>query len=471
VIELRPYQEAAVGGLRASIRRGLKAPLLVSPTASGKTIIFSFLVLRLVLSGKRVVILDHRDELTEQISRSLTSVGVTHGVIAAGMQYDPRPKAHVASVFTLARRLEHVQVPDYVIIDEAHHCIAGSTWEKVISHWRALNPALIIIGVTATPERLGGEGLGKVFDDLVMGPTTAALIADGWLSPYRLFAPPTAQQADLSGVHSRAGDFIAAETAAIMDKPAIIGSAVGHYRQHLNGAPAVAFCVSIQHAQHVAETFRSEGWRAASIDGAMEKQTRREIVRDFSAGQLHVLTSCDLISEGFDVPGIVGALLLRPTQSLAMYLQQVGRTLRLAPGKAAAVLLDHVGNSARHGLPDDEREWSLAGRDKKKKSKDPDDVAIRQCPKCYACSNAYAPKCRECGFVFTVAPRKIAEKEGELAEVDPEVARVQFARARSAASDLAALVEVGKLRGMSNPEGWAKHVLKAREEKASRRRA
>jgi superfamily II DNA or RNA helicase len=468
-IQLRSYQDASIEALRNSIRRGRRAPLLVSPTGSGKTVIFSYLTSRLVAGGKRVVILNHRAELTEQISRALNLVEVRHGIIAAGMAYDRRPLAHVASVMTVVRRLAKTEVPDYVVIDEAHHCIAGSTWGKTISEWRIANPKLLVIGVTATPERLDGTGLGKMFDDMVLGPTTAQLIADGWLSPYKLFAPPKQQQADLSGVHTKMGDFVQGESEAVMDKPAIIGSAVSHYRQHCNGAPAVAFCVSVKHAQHVAEQFQAEGFRAASIDGTMDGTTRRNIIRDFSAHRLHLMTSCDLVSEGFDVPGMVGALLLRPTQSLALNLQQVGRSLRICDGKTHAVILDHVGNSARHGLPDDDREWSLEGREKKKKTKDPDDVAIKQCKKCYAISRATALVCRECGHPFEGQPRVIAEKEGELQEVDPKLERLKFIQDRAAAQDLDELIKVGKLRGFNNPVGWAKHILSARAEKRAKR--
>lgn len=469
MIALRAYQDASIAALRDSIRRGKRAPLLVSPTGSGKTVIFSYLTSRLVAGGKRVVILNHRAELSEQISRALNLAEVRHGLITAGMSYDKRPLAHVASVMTVVRRLARVEVPDYVVIDEAHHCIAGSTWGKVIAEWRIANPALIVIGVTATPERLGGEPLSKMFDDMVLGPTTGELIADGWLAPYKLFAPPKAQQADLSGVHTKMGDFVQAESEAVMDKPAIIGSAVSHYRKYCNGAPAVAFCVGVKHAWHVAEQFQAEGFRAASIDGTMDATTRRNIVRDFSAGQLHVMTSCDLVSEGFDVPGMVGAILLRPTQSLALNLQQVGRALRICDGKTHAVILDHVGNSARHGLPDDDREWSLEGRDKKQKKKDPDDIAIRQCKACFAVSRATALVCRECGLAFEGKPRKIEQRDGELAEVDPAIARIQFMQARANADSLEGLIEVGRMKGMKNPEGWARHVVQAREAKRNRR--
>lgn len=468
---LRPYQSDAIQGLRSAFRDGNRSPLLVMPTGAGKTVCFSYLSARLRDADKRVVILVHREELIEQVSSTLQAFGVPHGIISAGTPYDRRYTIHAASVFTLARRMDVVEVPDYVICDEAHHAIAGSSWGNVIDQWRERNNALRLIGVTATPERLSGEGLGATFDTMVLGPTTAELIALGALSPYRLFAPR--QAVDLSGVGVRGGDFVRSASAAAMDKPAIVGDVLGHYRRHCDGAPSVAFCVSIEHAQHVADSFRAAGYRSQSIDGKMDKITRRSLVSDFQRGALNVLTSCDLISEGFDCPGIVGAILLRPTWSLALYLQQVGRALRTAPGKDSAIILDHVGNNARHGLPDDPRTWSLLGRDdvRGKKKRDPDDPACRQCQACYAISPAAASKCRDCGAPFPVVARKVEERAGELSEVEVAMARRAALQDQASAQTLEALITLGQRRGMKNPRGWAGHILQARAAKEAKRAA
>lgn len=459
MISLFDYQDRCIDGLRGAFRGGHHSPLLVSPTGSGKTVMFSYLAARLVESRKRVAIMAHREELTDQISATLGRFNVAHGMITAGQLYDRRQPVHVASVFTLARRITRVEVPDYAICDEAHHAIGASTWGKTIACWREANPALRLIGVTATPERLSGEGLGETFDTMILGPSTRELIDAGKLSPYRLFAP--AQAVDLSGVGTQAGDFKRGQLAGAMDKPAIIGSAVGEYRKLMDGAPAVAFCVSVEHAQHTAEQFRAAGYRAVCLDGTMEKGLRRDIVRDFGRGAISVLTSCDIVSEGFDVPGIVGAICLRPTQSLALYLQQVGRSLRTAPGKEAAIILDHVGNSTRHGMPDDSRDWSLLGRPKKKGSSD--NVACRQCEKCFAVSPAAASKCRDCGAPFPVKPREVAEIEGELSEVEVARSRRQAAVDQAAAKTLEDLIALGASRGYKNPAGWARHLYQARQ--------
>lgn len=426
---------------------------------------FSHLSGKLNEAKQRVVIMAHRDELLTQISKTLADFDVRHGMTVSGEPYDERMQCHVASVATLFRRITRCRIPDYVIVDEAHHGTAASMYGKILAAWRDANPRLRVIGVTATPQRLSGEGLGESFDDLVLGPTTAELIDCGALAPYRMFAPSVA--VDLSGVHLQAGDFNRKEVAAAMDKPAIVGNVIGEYSKRLNGAPSVAFCVSVEHAERTAESFRSSGFRAVAIDGRMDKTLRRDIVRDFSRGQINVLTSCDLISEGFDVPGIVGALLLRPTWSLAMYLQQVGRALRTAPGKDAAIILDHVGNSGRHGMPDDPREWSLMGRGRSSKSDA--DPSARQCEKCFAASPAAASKCRECGHPFPVKPRVIDEVAGELTEIEIERARREAAREQASAQTIEALTDLGRMRGMKNPAGWARHVVEAREKKAASR--
>lgn len=465
MIELRPYQEHCIAELRGSFRRGHHSPLLVSPTGSGKTVMFSYLAGKLIEARQRVVIMAHREELLTQISKTLAQFDVPHGMIVAGEPYDVRLQAHVASVATLFRRLGRVAIPDYVIVDEAHHGTAASMYGKILADWREANPKLRVIGVTATPQRLSGEGLGESFDDLVLGPTTAELIECKALAEYRMFAPSVA--VDLSDVHMQAGDFNRKEVAVAMDKPAIVGNVVTEYGKRLNGAPSVAFCVSIEHSEHTAESFRAAGFRSVSIDGKMDKGLRRDIVRDFGRGQINVLTSCELISEGFDVPGIVGAILLRPTWSLAMYLQQVGRALRTAPGKDAAIILDHVGNSGRHGMPDDPREWSLIGTKRGKKSEN--DPSSRQCEKCFATSPAAASRCRECKEPFPTKPRTIDEVAGELAEVEIERARRAADAERASAQTIEALTDLGRMRGMKNPAGWARHVMEARAKKAAAR--
>lgn len=453
MIELRPYQAGLIDRARDNFQAGHSRQLLVLPTGGGKTVCFSYMAGRAVSKGLKVWILAHRVELLEQIGRTLRDFGVPHGVIAPGYISEHRQPVQVASVFTLARRLDRYAKPELIIVDEAHHCTTGSTWGQIIS----ANPQAKLLGVTATPCRLDGAGLGDLYDVMVQGPTVRELIDLGALSPYRLFAPAGI---DLSGVHTRMGDFVRGELAAAVDKPSITGDAVAHYKKLASGRRAVAFCVSVEHAYHVAEQFRAAGIPAQSIDGSMERTLRASVLGEFSAGRVQVLTSCDLISEGFDVPSIEAAILLRPTQSLGLYLQQVGRSLRTAPGKEEAIILDHAGNVRRHGLPDEERDWSLDGSAKKRGAQR-SEVPVKTCPACFATVSSLATHCG-CGHYFVPKTREVDHVDGDLQEVDPRLVRRQQMHEQSKAKTEADLVAIGRSRGMKRPELWARHVMRAR---------
>lgn len=468
-ITLRDYQSRLIDSVRAELRAGHKSVLMVAPTGSGKTVMFSYIAGRAAARGTTVGVFAHREELLEQISRTLTDFHVPHGLIAAGSTRPVRHPVQVIAAQTYARRVQAGRdVPQFglMIVDEAHHAVPGSTWARCLG----ASPGGVVIGVTATPERLDGRGLGDLFGRMVIGPSTADLIQAGALTPYKLRAPPS--QVDLSAVHKRGGDFARDEIADLMDRPSITGDAVQHYLRHVNGRRAVAFATSVAHAEHIAEQFRAQGIEAATIDGGMDRQTRRQVVADFRAGAVRVLASCDVISEGFDLPGIEAAILLRPTASLALYLQQVGRALRPASGKTHAVLLDHVDNWRRHGLPDDDRDWSLEGRSASRRKSTDQQIENRQCPECYAVNPGRAARCCECGHEFRVMGREVEQVDGELVEVDTETARRQRSpevvarlREQGRAASLDALIELGKQRGMKNAEGWARHVLAAREAK------
>jgi superfamily II DNA or RNA helicase len=457
MITLRDYQLDLVDGVRGSYRSGKRSPLVVSPTGSGKTVLFAYIAQGTSAKGNSVVILVHRQELVDQTCRTLRAFGVDHGVIAAGRTPDRSLSVQVASVQTYVRRLDSFR-PALIIADEAHHATAGS-WRKVIAHHSQAR----VLGVTATPQRLDGRGLKDVFDDLIRGPEVADLIEGGHLAPPVYFAPPIV--ADLSHIGTRGGDFAQEELAEEMDKPMITGDAVEHYSRICRGAPAVAFCCSVKHAQHVAEQFNAAGYKAATIDGTMDREARREVVRALGDGRLHVLTSCEIINEGFDLPLVTAAILLRPTKSLGLHLQQIGRVLRPAPGKAKAIILDHVGNLSRHGFAEDIRDWTLEGRKKKKrKASDEEEIQQRQCPDCYCC-HPPAPVCPECGFEYPKKEREIEQAEGELVEIDPKEIARQKRQEQGSAQTYEELVALGRSRGYARPDAWAKHLINARSQR------
>jgi superfamily II DNA or RNA helicase len=417
--------------------------------AVSKTVLFSRVANNVSARGKRVGIFAHRVELLDQISRTLDGFGVAHGRIDADTRRVSDHGVQVVSAATYSRRINSMPIFDVGIIDEAHHVKPDNTWHRCMMN----SENAVWLGVTATPQRLDGTGLGQSFTTMVQGPGPRELIEAGYLSKYVAFAPPC--RVDLSSLRTVAGDYNLSDLAQAVDVPSITGDAVAHYRKHLDGRPAIAFCVSVAHAQHVADHFRYAGYSAKSIDGSMDKQVRAEIMAEFRAGDLQVLTSCEIVSEGLDVPGVHGAILLRPTQSLGLYMQQVGRALRLCDGKDRAIILDHAGNTSRHGLPDDHREWSLEDRPKRKKGDGCE--TVKQCRSCYAAYSSDLSACPECGYAEPGSkPREIELREGELVEV---TSRAEAMRRQGQASSLAELMAQG------NSKHRALHILAARAQK------
>jgi superfamily II DNA or RNA helicase len=454
---LRPYQSQAISDLRLAYRDGARAPLLVMPTGAGKTCVMAEILRALEARGRNAIVLVHRRELIAQTTAKLNLAGVQHGIIAAGVQSAAAP-IQVASVQTLARRLAQISTaPDLIVIDEAHHATAGS-WQRALDHW----PHALRLGVTATPTRMDGRGLSAVFDRLVFGPSVADLVGAGYLTNWKIYAPP--QIADLSHIRRRAGDYATDQAAEAMDRPTVTGDAIAHYNRLAAGQRGIAFCCNVQHAEHVASSFNAAGIPAATLLGSTDPLRRDATVARFAAGELQVLVTVDVVSEGFDIPASGCAILLRPTQSLGLYLQQVGRVLRPAPGKAAAIVLDHVGNVHRHGFPDDPRDWSLDDRLRTGRGGGQAAPSVRTCPACFAAFKP-APLCPCCGAACAPPPRTIRQQDGELKELQREAVRQRSAE-RKKARTLQELIHVGQARGMKNPVGWAKHVYFARQQRA-----
>lgn len=461
-MQLRDYQTTALNGVRDAFRAGNTRVLLVAPTGAGKTVMFSHLARSISTFGHRVVLLAHRDELLDQISRTLTQVGVQHGFIAARRPLNLEVSVQVAGVHTLKNRCPYLAWrPDWIICDEAHHATAGS-WATILKAY----PQARVLGVTATPERLDGKGLGNVFQAMVRGPEVADLIQRGFLSPVRYYCPKTV---DTDGMKLRMGDYRHAEVDERVNNSRVTGEAVEWYRKLCNGAPAVAFCASIKHSEHVAETFRAAGYRWESLDSTMTPEARRAAVLGLGNGSLHGISSCDIISEGFDLPIVSAAILLRPTASLGLYLQQVGRVLRIAPGKTHATIIDHVGNCGstrggewveKHGFAEDVREWSLEGRTKKKGA-----APVRLCSGCFAVVPVGASKCPQCGEKKPPQERPLPEAAdtGDLEQVQRDRIREKTEAMMKRAKTLEDWQKIAKLRGYN--QGWAWHRFQQRSQK------
>lgn len=322
-------------------------------------------------------------------------------------------------VYNLEVATTHTYIANGVVVHNCHHSAAG-TWAKVFGSW----PTTRFLGVTATPERLDGKGLGDYYDRMVRGPEVEWLIANGFLSPPRYFAP--ARMIDASTIRKVAGDYAKNDAAKLFDKPTITGDAVIQYRKICPGKTAVAFAISIAHAVHVAAQFRGSGIPASVIDGTMTDEQRSQCISDLRARRILVLVSCELISEGFDLPAVEAVILLRPTASLALHLQQIGRGLRVSPGKECTFVLDHVGNCLRHGLAEEPRDWSLEGFAARKRKEEESPLKTRRCEKCFAIFNG--PVCPSCGAPYETKGREVENVAGDLKQLSPE--KLEAIRAR-----------------------------------------
>lgn len=453
---LRPYQEELIEKARHALR-GNQSVLMQAPTGAGKTALTVTMMKNAASQGKRSFFCVHQNELLQQTGKALWKQHLEHGVVAAGKRASKLP-AQVASVQTLVRRLDQYQEPDLIIIDEAHRA-AASTYLKILEAY----PSAKVVGLTATPQRTDGKGLADIFQSLIVGPSVRQLIDAGFLCDYEIFAPPS--MFDATGIQTRAGDFAKEQAEAAMDKPTITGDAVNHYRKLAKGKRCVVMCVGIKHADHVAEQYRQSGIPAESLDGTMSNAEREAILDRFERGQTLVLTNTQLLIEGVDIPAIEVVQWLRPTQSLIVWMQGVGRGLRPAPGKDRLLLLDHVGNVHRHGLPDDPREWSLEGRKKgKRKANEEPDVSIQQCQSCYAVFRPGPSVCPKCGApVQKQSPRELEIIEGELQKIDLERARKERKREQGAARTMRELVALGIRREMRKPGAWAAITTASRE--------
>lgn len=346
-----------------------------------------------------------------------------------------------------------------LITGNCHHCAAGS-WKKIFEAF----PQAFHIGLTATPMRLDGKGLGNYFDEIVYGPSVQWLIDNKFLSPYRIFAPA---KPNTDNLHTRMGDFVTAELDTLVDRPTITGDAIKHYKKLCNGARAVVFCVSIKHSEHVVNQFNEAGIPAEHVDGETAPEKRDRAIKRFRSGEIKILSNVDLFGEGFDLPAMEAVIMLRPTQSLGLYLQQCGRSLRYVEGKTA-IILDHAGNCERHGLPCEDRNWTLDKAMPYQKKSETDGLTVRVCPKCFAAQPSGQPICTFCGYEFPIASREIEQKDGELVEIDPAVLRRKRLRAQGQCKTIDDLVEEGKRRGYKRPRLWAQYVFNARQEKKLR---
>lgn len=453
MIQLRDYQNIILEKARSYMRSGINKILIEAPTGAGKTVIASQMLSICSQRNMRAAFMMHRRELVKQSSNTLNKFGINHGIISSGFPEEYNKPVQVCSIQTLARRTDKVKPFQLIIWDEAHHVAAG-TWDKLFKHY----PNAFHILLTATPERLDGKGLSDYADVMIDGPKVRWLIENNFLCDYDVYAP---SQVSMKGTRIRFGDFAKGDMVEIIDNPTITGDAIKEYLKLAKGKRAVIFCVTVEHSEHVIKQFNEAGIKAVHIDGNTPSAQRDYLLEEFDKGNIDVVSNVALFGEGFDLPSLEVLIMLRPTASISLYRQMCGRVLRTHEDKDKAIILDHVGNVKRHGLPCDDIEWNLNGREKKKRDKD-GTAPVKVCTQCFMAQPSQNKTCQSCGFVFTIKEREITEVEGELSKLDKEKLKRKRKQERGSARTLDDLIKLGQQRGYKNPHAWASHVYKAR---------
>lgn len=432
-MNLYPYQEDLVRRIKEAYLHGYRAPCVVSPCGSGKSVVISEIARMTTDKGNRVLFLVHRKELKDQIKASFKRAGVDPFLSEVGM------------VQTVSRRLGKDKKPGLIITDENHHALA-KTYRTIYDYYQDV-PRL---GFTATPIRLNGAGLGDVNDLLIMGPDVSWLIENGYLSPYKYYAPPTV---DLSGLKKSHGDYTSKSIDASMGKRVIYGDVVGHYQRLADGEQAICYCHSVDASKRAAKAFNDQGIPARHLDAKTSKLERDLTIQDFRDKKIKILCNVDLIGEGFDVPDCSTVILLRPTLSLSLFIQQSMRGMRYRPGKVSKII-DHVGNVERHGFPDMDRVWSLEGQQKKSRTRgESDGLKVKVCPACFAAVAKAEKICPICGQEFVVETKTMERVQGDLEEARNEFNfTVSYKEPRDCQS-MAELYALAKEKGYK--KGWA----------------
>ena len=439
IINLRDYQTELLERLFGAYEDGFRAPCIVLPCGGGKSVIIAETARRFTAEGKTVLFLVHRKELCAQIARTFIRAGVDMGL------------CRIVMVQTMVRRLKNAPPTDLIITDENHHSLAA-TYKKV---YRAF-PGALRLGVTATPERIDGSGLADVNDILIEGVDAQWLIEHHYLSLYDYYAP----NIRMPEFRIRHGDYdVSQVTAFFRDNiRTIYGDTLSHYRRLADGKKAICYLPGVEASRRTAEMFTASGIPAAHIDGTTPERERDGIIRDFRDGRVRILCNVDIISEGFDVPDCECVILLRPTKSLTLFIQQSMRCMRYREGKRA-IIIDHVNNVDVHGFPDTKREWLLEGHPKKKGD---GAVPVKCCKNCFACVPAGVKVCPHCGTPFEAEEKRSAETldDFELVRVNTAENKVRYYLSPGECRDVNELKIYARQHGYK--PGWVYYQLRSR---------
>lgn len=441
-MKLRDYQEELVTKIKQSILKGNRSIIVQSPPRSGKTVVMAHIAKGATDKGNKVLFFSHRKEINEQVKKTFELNDVDLNLVT------------IDGVQTLVRKLDQLEEPEIILIDEAHHSKANS-YIKIINHF----PNALKLLFTGTPVRLNGDGFDDIADDLILGKTVKWLQDHGNIAPFRYYAP---SMIDASKLKKRGGEFTKDSIDESM-KSVIYGDVIKHYKELADGKQAIVYTHNIKSAEQVANEFNRNGYKAIAISGKTPKTERDNAMQGFRDGKLTIMVNCELFTEGIDLPNVDVCIMLRPTQSLSLYLQFAMRPLNPRKDKTA-IIIDHVANVERFGLPNMDRDWTLSGTETKRQKAKIGEPTTRTCDECFAIYWSAERICPLCGHENEITERELEEiKEARLEEIREEkqlrlTAKVKKYSKPSDCLNMEELTEYRKQRGYK--PGWQYHVAK-----------
>ena len=433
--KLRDYQAEIINKIQNSMLTGHRRIIVQSPPRTGKTVVMSEIARRATVKNRRVLFLIHRQEVLEQANATFKEQGVDFDLLTSGM------------VQTLTRRVNKLDAPHIILVDEAHHALSKS-YRRILDKFK---DAYVLL-FTATPVRLGREQLDQVADDIVLGKSIKELTAAGFLAPFRYYQPPAGfNQSELK--LSSTGDYTNKSITSALQS-CLYGDLVSHYKRLAAGKQAVCYCHSIDAAKHAAAEFNKNGIAAAEVDGTTPRSERDELVKKFRDGAIKVMVNVNLFTEGVDLPDVDAVILARPTSSLSLYLQFAMRCLNPRAGKVA-VIIDHANNVEKFGYPDSERNWLQLVKTgaKTRKNAETDNFNIVTCETCFAVLESRTIKAGTCPYCDALIKQKRPDKPVALIDL-VEAARNEIASKKT--DDYHQLKTVSELHTMKELQAYAK---------------
>lgn len=434
-IELRDYQLELIEGVYNAMRKSKKRIMVVSPAGSGKTVTMSEIARRATKKKNRVLFVVHRVEIVHQVRQTFIANNVDMNYCEVGM----------IQTITNKVKKDKVKKPTTILIDEAHHSLSKS-YKDVLDAF----PNAVVLGFTATPTRLSNNGFTDVFEELILGKSVQWLIDNKRLSPFKYYSKNLMNENKLK--HQSTGDF-SNDSITLALEPRIYGDVIENYRKFANNKKTIIYTHNVESSKTVAEKFNEQGYKALQVDGKTPKQQRELAMEMFREGKVNILVNAELYGEGVDVPDCECVILLRPTESLTLFIQQTMRAMRYQPNKQA-IIIDHVGNYARHGLPNTEHDWQEHFKGTNKKSKSDNSIPIKECPECFGVVESAYTICPYCGCEFPKEETQelSVDESAELEEVTNEMITLNF-KTPEECNNMKELSELGKSLGYK--PGWA----------------